>query len=88
MGEFTEMAPEDKCYIVFQGIPKAFYTHTDMGGYNALNSAEEEATRLAEETKEKHTILCVPKESLAFGLTAVFHGVVIHAMEDVEERED
>lgn len=77
---FRVAAPEDVRYIVFQGLPKNFHVN--------LEQAEIYARKQAESTCESYTIMCVHKNSLEIALTAVYHGVKIHAMSRVIEDQE
>jgi hypothetical protein len=92
MSNLSDMPNTEKVYIVFRGVPSVFYIGSDKSsGYNALKDAEENAKDKTEQTQETHSILCVPKESVEIALAAIYHGVVIHSMEEAiahEDRED
>jgi hypothetical protein len=75
------IAPEDKCYIVVQGRPSAFY------GRDGFSAAEELAALKTEETHEEHTVLSIPIASLEMALVAKYHGVVLHALSKLEEED-
>lgn len=77
---FRIAAPEDVRYIVFQGLPKDFHVNLDQARVYAKSQAEA--------TLENHTIMCVHKNSLEIALTAVYHGVKIHAMNRVIEDQE
>ncbi len=86
--QFSDIAPEDKVYIVFEGKPKIWYNHPGLAGSESLRHAEEEASRLTEETQIDHTIMVVPKASVEIALVARYHGVVIHAFDEVEKADE
>lgn len=83
----TVIPGDKRVYVVVQGRPSVWYPN-ENDGVNALRYAEEEAARKAEETHEDHTVLCIPIESLSFALVARYHGVVLHALDKLEEEED
>src|ERR1044072_1053463 len=86
--QLTEgIATEDKVYIVFEGRPKVFYSHTPQSGPGSLCHAEGEAHRMAEASEGEATIMCVPKASVEIALLAKYHGVVIHSLDEDEEDE-
>lgn len=88
--QLNEIAPEDKVYIVFKGKPSVWYDHNDHPptGRSSLQYAEDEAARKAEEDQDEYTIMVVPKASVEIALVAKYHGVVIHALDKLEELEN
>ena len=72
----TANLPEEMTYIAFDGLP-----HEDSN----LQSLERWAADRCEATKRPVGIMSVPKTSLAIALAAQYHGVVIHAMDKVED---
>jgi hypothetical protein len=73
---FYMAEPEDMQLIVFQGVPREF-----NGG---LKEAERYAADKAEELRSPFTIMSVPKVATEIARAAVYHGVVIHALEKVQ----
>jgi hypothetical protein len=88
--QFQQIAPEDMVYIVFKGKPSVWYDHNDHPptGRSSLQYAEDEAARKAEEDQDEYTIMVVPKVSVEIALVAKYHGVVIHALDKLEELEE
>lgn len=72
----TANLPGEMTFIAFDGLP-----HED----NDLRELERWAARRCEKTKRPVGIMSVPKTSLAIALAAQYHGVVIHAMDKVED---
>lgn len=79
--DWDEIPTDEKCFIVVRGVPM-------VEGANSLSYAEEIARDMCPEPGDKATILLVPRASLTHALTAVNHGVVLHAMSSVENEED
>jgi hypothetical protein len=86
MGALQDMPNDEKCFIVVRGIPTAFYTNL-RNGPDAFDNAEKSARIKTESTGEMHTILCVPRESLKFSVTAVNQGVVFYATDEIDDDE-
>lgn len=85
--QLTDIAPEDKAYIVVQGRPRVWYCNSENGA-TALINAEEQAGRLCEETQEEYTVMCVPRASVDIALVAKYHGVVLHALDRLEADDE
>lgn len=85
--QLQDIAPEDKVYMVFRGKPSVWYDHAETGR-SALQHAEDEAARKSEEDQEDYTIMVVPKASVEIALVARYHGVVIHALDKLEEADE
>lgn len=75
---------DDVRTIVFQGTPKVFGP-----GPDSVDRASQYATERAAKTKKTHSIICVHKNSVVnAGLAAVYHGVVVHALDKVMDEEN
>lgn len=68
---------EDVRYIVVQGFPKDFHR-----GYD---EAKQWAIEQAERSQEPFTIMAVHKNSLEIAMTALYHGVQVHAIGKARE---
>lgn len=68
----------DVRYIAIKGVPRDFHRDFD--------AAETWAAEEAERTHNPYTVMCVHKNSLETALTAVYHGVTIHAMNEVDKE--
>lgn len=77
------MSSEEIVYIVFQGKPEIFRPGSDSE--RALQDAQSRAADLCEQTRQTHTIMCVPGEYADTAMEARWHGVVIHASEEGED---
>ena len=78
--KFEDLMTDEKCYLVFKGTPSpAWMDHND---------AERLAAEMCEEAGDKATIMVIPRASLEHAMVAVNHGVVMHALKNVEEDED
>lgn len=84
MWHYKDHPKSGDAYIVFRGVPSVhFISNVDTG--EALEHAQKEAAERTESTGEMHTVMHVPNESLALGVTAVNLGVVFHATESLGE---
>ena len=70
----------DNVAIVVKGKPQVWY------GPDRVQLAEERAAELCERDQEDYSVMVVPATALK-GLVARYHGVVIHAMDEVLKEE-
>ena len=67
---------QDNVAIVVKGTPHVWY------GPNGVVLAEEQAAELCERDHEDYSVMVIPAMALK-GLVARYHGVVLHAMDEV-----
>lgn len=84
--QLTEIAPEDKAYIVVQGRPRVFYVNGPGG--QALLDAEEKAAEMCAQSHEDYTVMCVPRASVDVAIVAKYHGVVMHALDNLQADDE
>ena len=72
-----------KAFIVVRGRPSFWFPQEDDGNI-ALDCASQEAADKALEDQEDYTVLqVIIPDGKPLGLTARYHGVVMHAMEEL-----
>lgn len=74
---FRVAAPEDVRYIVVRGIPENYHS--------GFEQAKARAVQLTEETQSPTTVMAVHKHSVEIAVTAVYHGVQVHAIAKARE---
>lgn len=80
----NDIPREETVYVVFRGTPIAVYDRSPEGH----EESREHAAKLARQTEESYTIVCVPRVSLKVGSVARYMGVVIDILNDSDMREE
>lgn len=78
MEEVIMEEDKDNVFIVFRGLPITFGKDPDR--------AEIYAKALCEDNEEDYTIIAVPRKNIEeSGLVARYHGVTLHALQEIRE---
>jgi hypothetical protein len=81
------LKPEEKVYIVFEGIPRVTHVVEPNLYWNAAAEVEAQAIALAEASGEDATYMVVPKESLQLARTLHKHGYKLYTLQEALKAE-